>query len=142
LIPCVGRLRRREQDREDRGVAAVWVLGTGFGLLVFAGFLADGIGVVLKARSEAFSIAGAAARSGAQALDDAAAVRGDVRIDPEAARAAASRYLAARDIDGDVTVFGDEVSVTVHEVADLNVFPGSVTIDSTATAHAIEVSGP
>jgi hypothetical protein len=119
-------------------LASVWVAATVAGLLLFAGFLVDGIGVVLRARSEAFSVAAAAARAGAQALDDAAAVRGEVRVDPDGAQAAAAAYLDARGVPGTVTVDGDEVTVTVDQPADLAVLPGSVTVSATATVAAIE----
>jgi hypothetical protein len=112
------------------------------GLLLFAGFLVDGIGVVLRARSEAFTVAAGAARAGAQVLDDAAAVRGNVQIDPAGARAAAAGYLEARHIAGTVSVAGDEVTVRVAEVADLEVLPGSVTVHATATVTAVETGEP
>jgi hypothetical protein len=126
---------------DDRGIATVWAATTVAGLLLFTGFLVDGIGVVLRARSEAFSVAAAAARSGAQMLDDAAATRGEVRIDPALAEAEASRYLGNHGMEGTVTVTGDRVSVTVRELADFQVLPGSVTIDATATVLAVEGDG-
>jgi hypothetical protein len=130
-------MKRRARD-DDRGLASVWVAATVAGLLLFAGFLVDGIGLVLRARSEAFSVAAAAARAGAQSLDDAAAVRGEVRVDPDGAQAAAVAYLDARGVLGTVAVDGDEVTVTVDEPADLAVLPGSVTISATATVAAVE----
>ena len=129
---------RRLRRREDQGVASVWVAMTVVGLVFFAGFLVDGIGVVLRARSEAFTVAAAAARTGAQELDIDAGVQGEVRIDPGAAEAAAGEYLEARDITGTVSVEGDEVTVAVAEVADLQVLPGSVTVRATATVAAVE----
>jgi hypothetical protein len=108
------------------------------GLVFFAGFLVDGIGVVLRARSEAFTVAAAAARTGAQELDMDAGVQGEVRIDPGAAEAAAGEYLEARDVTGTVSVEGDEVTVAVAEVADLQILPGSVTVRATATVAAVE----
>lgn len=71
-------------------------------------------------------------------LDDGAAVRGDVRVDPDGAQAAATAYLEARGVPGSVIVDGDEVTVTVDEVADFAVLPGSVTISATATVAALE----
>jgi hypothetical protein len=131
--------RRRQWD--ERGVATVWVATTMVSLLLFAGFLVDGIGVVLRVRSEAFTVAAGAARAGAQALDDAAAVHGQVRINPGGAQAAAANYLDLRGVDGSVAVAGDEVTVTVHEVADLQVLPGSVPVTATATVAAVETAG-
>lgn len=126
----------------DRGIVTVWTAVTVANLILFAGFLVDGIGVVLRERGEAFSVAAAAARAGAQMLDDGAAVRGQVRIDPVRAQEEAARYLAARDVAGTVAVNGDKVTVTVSEVADLQVLPGSVTINATATVAAVEGGGP
>jgi translation elongation factor EF-1alpha len=74
-------------------------------------------------------------------LDDAAATRGEVRIDPALAEAEASRYLGNHGMEGTVTVTGDRVSVTVRELADFQVLPGSVTIDATATVLAVEGDG-
>jgi hypothetical protein len=136
-----GRLDRR-CGRDDRGIVTVWVASTVASLLLLAGFLLDGIGVVLRARSEAFAVAASAARAGAQALDDDAAVHGQVRVDPDGAMVAATYYLEARGIEGSVAVAGDEVTVTVHEVADLQVLPGSLTITATATVAAIETGRP
>ena len=127
---------------DDRGIVSVWTAVTVASLILFAGFLVDGIGVVLRARGEAFSVAAAAARAGAQMLDDGAAVRGQVLIDPVRAQEEATRYLAARDVTGTVAVNGERVTVTVSEVADLSVLPGSVTINATATVAALEGGGP
>jgi hypothetical protein len=110
-------------------------------LLLFAGFLLDGIGVVLRARSEAFTLAASAARAGAQVLDDAAAVEGDVQLDVRGAEAAAVEYLERRGVDGQVSVDGEEITVTVSEVADLRVLPGSVTVEAAATVAAVETEG-
>jgi hypothetical protein len=132
---------RRWPRRDDRGTATTWVAATVAGLLLFAGFLVDGIGVVLRVRSEAFTVAAAAARAGAQVLDDAAAVEGLVRLDQDGAEAAAAEYLERRGVAGTVSAAGDEVTVTVHEVADLQVLPGSLTITATATVVAVEAYG-
>jgi hypothetical protein len=123
-------------------MASVWLATTMAGLLLFAGFLVDGIGVVLRVRSESFSTAAGAARAGAQVIDDAAAVRGDVRIDPGGAQSAAAAYLSARGVPGTVTVEGDEVTVTVEQPADFTVLPGSLTISATATVAAVEGDEP
>ena len=72
------------------------------------GLVLDG-GVMLRARSDAFSIAASAARVGAQQLDTDAAVEGQAVLDPVAAEAAALDYLAANGVTGSVTVEGDLV---------------------------------
>ena len=135
-------MKRWSRGDDDHGMASVWVATTMASLLLFAAFLVDGIGVVLRVRSEAFSVAAGAARAGAQALDDAAAVRGDVQIDPDEARSAATAYLSARGVPGTVTVDGDEVTVAVDQPADFAVLPGSLTISATATVAAVESDQP
>jgi hypothetical protein len=119
-------------------MVTIWVLGVGFAILAFVGLIVVDGGTVLHTRSQAFSIAGAAARAGAQNLEDPSAIYGEVRIDHSAARAAALDYLAAQDLDGTVTIDGNRVTVTVDDVADLAVYPGSVSVTATATAVAVE----
>ena len=121
----------------DEGFAAVWTAVVSVAMVLLVALVLDG-GAILRARSRAFTVAGSAARTGAQALDDAAAVHGDVVLDPAVARAEALGYLQARDLTGTVLVTDNEVTVTVVDVADLQILPGAVTIRSTATVAAIE----
>lgn len=83
-------------------------------LFVFAGLVLDG-GLTLAARLHAIDEAQAAARAGAQALNTSAyRDTGTVTLDPAAAVTAADAYLAAAGGTSQVSVTGDQVTVTVH----------------------------
>ena len=110
---------------------------------VVAGFvlmlaLVVGGGAVLRARTDAFGTAAAAARAGAQQLDEDALAEGDVVIDTAKAQAAAQGYLAAQGADGTVQVAGADVIVTVNETVTIPTLGQSVAISATATVSAIK----
>jgi hypothetical protein len=110
---------------------------------VVAGFvlmlaLVVGGGAVLRARTDAFGTAAAAARAGAQQLDEDALAQGDVVIDIDQAEAAAQGYLAAQGADGTVQVAGADVVVAVNETVAVPELGQSVTISATATVSAIK----
>jgi hypothetical protein len=110
---------------------------------VVAGFvlmlaLVVGGGAVLRARTDAFGTAAAAARAGAQQLDEDALAQGDVVIDFDKAAAAAQGYLATQGADGSVQVAGADVVVTVNETVAIPQLGQSVTISATATVSAIK----
>ena len=110
---------------------------------VVAGFvmmlaLVVGGGAVLRARTDAFGTAAAAARAGAQQLDEDALAQGDVVIDTANAEAAAQGYLAAQGADGTVSIAGADVVVTVNETVAVPELGQSVTISATATVSAIK----
>ena len=110
---------------------------------VVAGFvlmlaLVVGGGAVLRARTDAFGTAAAAARAGAQQLDEDALAQGDVVIDFDKAEAAAQGYLAAQGADGTVSIAGADVVVTVNETVAIPQLGQSVTISATATVSAIK----
>jgi Flp pilus assembly protein TadG len=86
-------------------------------VLVLVGFVFDG-GNAITAHRRAVNLAEQAARAGAQRLDvGALRSRGQFRLDPVAARAAAAAYLASTGNTGQVQVGrdadGDYVEVTV-----------------------------
>jgi Flp pilus assembly protein TadG len=110
---------------------------------VVAGFvlmlaLVVGGGAVLRARTDAFGTAAAAARAGAQQLDEDALAQGDVVIDFDKAEAAAQGYLAAQGADGTVSIAGADVVVTVNETVAIPQLGQSVTISATATVSPIK----
>ena len=110
---------------------------------VVAGFvmmlaLVVGGGAVLRARTDAFGTAAAAARAGAQQLDEDALAQGDVVIDTANAEAAAQGYLAAQGAEGTVSIAGADVVVTVNETVAIPQLGQSVTISATATVSAIK----
>ncbi len=114
---------------------ALYVVITTVALLAGAGLVIDG-GTALAARGRAIGDAYAAARAGAEALDQSAfATAGTVTDDPAAAAAAAHQALA---VDGDdagaeVSVDGRVVTVRVTITAPTNLL-GVVGID-TLTVH-------
>nr|WP_249217033.1 pilus assembly protein [Nocardioides palaemonis] len=79
--------------------------------------LAVDLGGQVHAQQRAHDLAAQAARAGGQSLAAAPAVEGDaVRLDAAAARNAATRYLAAANVDGTVTVTGGTtLTVTVTD---------------------------
>ncbi len=133
------------RGHSERGIATVWSVVVVGACFLMIGLVLDG-GVILRARSEAFSLAGAAARVGAQELESDAAAQGSVVLDPEGARAASLDYLAQRGAAGEVTVAGDEVSVTVTLMAELQMLRvasgGRVEVSATATVAAIKGAAP
>ncbi|GMU78498.1 MAG: hypothetical protein AMXMBFR46_12930 [Acidimicrobiia bacterium] len=131
------------RGRGDEGAATVWMIGVTVSAFLMIALVLDG-GVLLRARSDAFASAAAAARVGAQQLDPVAAVDGEAILDPIAAERAALDYLHARDLSGIVTVSGNEVTVTVTHQARLQMLrvAGATTVDfdATASARAVKVA--
>lgn len=133
------RLRGRWRGRGDRAFVTVWTIALTFSCVLLVG-LAHDAGRALRARSDAFGTAAAAARAGAQQLDRGAAVTGTLKLDPDAARSTALRYLSDRDLTGSVDVEDMAVSVTVTDTTDLQIlpYPRRVSVDATATAEAVQ----
>jgi len=83
------------------------------GLLAMAALVVDG-GVLFAARRDLQGLADGAARAGAMAVDEGLLRQtGAVRLDSDAARGAAGRYLVAAGFEGDVRIDADMLSVTV-----------------------------
>jgi Flp pilus assembly protein TadG len=137
------RLRERAAAEADRGSATVWMIGVVVCTFLLLALVLDG-GVMLRARSNAYSSASAAARAGAQQLDPVAAVDGTAMLDPVAAQRAALDYLAADGLAGTVTVVGDTVTVNVTSTAHLQLATmlgaDATTFHATASAQAIKVN--
>jgi Flp pilus assembly protein TadG len=125
---------------DDRGSLAGFTALIAAALVLLVGLLFDG-GHYIRAQSDTFGIAAAAARTAAQELDETAVLQGTFQLDEEAAQAAAISYLAARNLTGSVHIDGLEVSVTAHRTVDFQLLPGSARVDSTATVRA-SVQGP
>ena len=129
------------RSRDDRGFVAVWTVAISVSIVAVMGFTLDA-GRVLRARSDAFGTAAAAARFGASRIDERAAV-GESRVvlDVAAARAAALDYVEEKGYEGTVTVNGLEVTVNVQGDVDPRMLGvPTLHIDVTATAEAIQVS--
>lgn len=138
-------IQQRAAPRDERGIATLWSVIVVMACFAMIGLVLDG-GVILRARSDAFSLAGAAARAGAQELEPDAAAQGQVVLDPDRARAAAIEYLDQRDATGTVAIDGNNVTVTVTLTAQLQILRvndgGSVDVDGTATVSAIKGAPP
>lgn len=142
VLPCV-RVRARMGD--DRGSVTVWAIGATVACMLLLGLVLDG-GTMLRARSDAFSLASAAARAGAQQLDPNAAVEGSSVLDPAAAERAALEYLAARGATGIVTVTAEAITVTVTSSADLQLLSlaggDTASFTATSTVNVVKVDLP
>jgi Flp pilus assembly protein TadG len=118
----------------DRGYVTLFTAGVALGVVSVIGLVLDG-GRALRAQSDSFGAAAAAARAGAQELDPVASVNGEVRLDDVQARVAAQEFLAARGLSGTVSVSDTRVTVTVTRQVDFAVLPGGTRLDATATSR-------
>lgn len=125
---------RRGARRRDCGYVTLFTAGVALGVVSVVGLVLDG-GRALRAESDSFGAAAAAARAGAQELDAAASVNGEVRLDGPHAAAAAHQFLAARGLTGEVRVTDTRVTVTVRRRLDFAVLPGGTRLDATATSR-------
>lgn len=125
----------------DRGSVTAFVACFTLALIAVAGLVIDG-GLVLAARQRAFNDADAAARAGAQAVDETS-VRsgGTVVIDRARAERLVRDHLSAAGATGSAQVDGDTVTVVVDRAQDLSILGfaglGPVTIHASGTAHAV-----
>ena len=127
--------------RDERGTVTAFVASFVVALLAVAGLVADG-GFVLAAKRQAADEAEAAARAGAQALDEDALRRGGtVALDTAAARGRALDYLAVTGHRGTVEVAGDSVRVEVsfeRHLTLLGMFGmGPVPVSGIGEAHGV-----
>ena len=127
---------------DDRGSATVWMVGVTVSAFSLVGLVLDG-GAMLRARSDAFAIAGSAARVGAQQLDPDAAVEGLTVLDPIAAERAVEDYLDVAGVTGTVIVVDDAITVTVSSETELQMLRlvggDTVSFEASATAEAVKV---
>lgn len=119
----------------------VFVVTMTTALLLVAGLVFDG-GRMIAARRDADAVAAAAARAGAQGLDEAGLRATDAApLDPAAAQARAQHYLAATPFSGTVAVVGDTVSVDVARIQDVSILSlagvGSSTVTGSGAAIAV-----
>lgn len=131
----------RRGRRDDQGFVAVWTVAITSSVFVIIAFTLDA-GRVVRANSDAYGTAAAAARIGVQQIDERIAVaEGRVALLPDEAIAAAEQYVADEGYDGTATVDGLEVTVTVRGSVDPHL-PGLNVqqIETTASALAIQVS--
>ena len=127
--------------RSDRGTVTVFVVSMTVALLLMAGLVLDG-GRIIAARREADAVAAAAARAGAQGVDETGLRQtGGAPVLPADASSRVARYLASTGFTGSTAVTGDTVSVTVHKSQDLSILSlagmHSASIDGTGSARAV-----
>lgn len=127
---------------DERGSATVWMVGVTVSAFSLVGLVLDG-GAMLRARSDAFAIAGSAARVGAQQLDPDAAVEGLTVLDPIAAERAVEEYLSVSGVTGTVVVVDDAITVTVSSETELQMLRlvggDTASFEASATAEAVKV---
>ena len=122
--------------RAEDGMVTVWSVVMVLACMAMVGLVLDG-GVILRARSSAFDIAAESARAGAQELDQDALADGRIVVDAGAAHERIAAYLAAHDVNGDITITAETVTVTVHRQVGLQILqPATVDIHQTATVRA------
>ncbi|WP_199847362.1 pilus assembly protein TadG-related protein [Streptomyces sp. IGB124] len=105
--------RGRRRLRGDEGGVAVYTAICTIALLGIIGLAIDG-GGKLRATERADAVAMEAARAAGQAIDPGAAVTGEqIRVDPDAAQAAAHAYLSRAGARGSVGLSADGTQLTV-----------------------------
>jgi hypothetical protein len=124
-------------SRGDEGSITAMTAAVVAGFVLMLALVVGG-GAVLRARTDAFGTAAAAARAGAQQLDDDARAQGDVVLNVSQAESAAQAYLSRHGANGTVTVSGADVSVTVNNTVAIPQLGQSVSISATATVSAIK----
>lgn len=132
------RIRNLAGER-DRGSISLLAVIVALGLIVMIGLVYDG-GRALAAQQQAAGIAGEAARAGAGELDiDYLRATGIARLDPAAAHATATDWIAAAGRTGTVTTSTTEVTVTVVIDSPAQLLAavgiGTITVDAEATAR-------
>lgn len=124
----------------DDGSLSVFAAILALLFVVVAGLVLDG-GRLLSARREAYAVAGAAARAGAQQLDTAAVRAGRHVLDPAAAQAAATAHLATTGRRGTATTTTADVTVTVAVPVPMRLLTvvgvRARTVEATARASAV-----
>ena len=128
--------RQQPTSRQERGSISIWLVTTGFAMIVLVGLAVD-LGGQVHAQQHARAVADQAARTGGQQLDAAVAVRGEGAVtDTHLARQAATAYLTASGLNGTVAVTGGTtVTVNVRDTYPTT-FLGIIGITSmTVTGH-------
>jgi len=126
----------------EQGTVTAFVTCLTIALLAVGGLVIDG-GYTLAARRRAFNEANAAARSGAQAVDEAAIRAGEPpRIQPARARTLAMEHLRTAGLDGTVDATGDRVTVHVTTTQQMTILGlvgvGPLTIRADGSARAVK----
>jgi Flp pilus assembly protein TadG len=138
---------RTRHVNDDRGAAAIFLILMTVALLIAAGLVIDG-GYALAERRQLTNQAEQAARVGADALDQASLRDGGTpRVDPAAARTAATAYLTRVGATGaTVTIDGAVVEVQISGHTDTTILSivgiGTIPVTGTAAARSIDEDTP
>ena len=102
--------------RDERGSISVWFATAALAMIILVGMAVD-LGGKVHTQQQTRSAAAQAARTGAQEVQGSTAVRGgDLRVDINAAKAAALDYLHAAGVEGNARVVnGDTLIVTTTD---------------------------
>ena len=122
--------------REEDGTVSTFVAVLAVALLAVTGLAYDG-GQIIATTAHARDVAGAAARAGAQQTSAADVHAGRTGLDPAAAHAQATSFLAAAGVTGNVMVDGPQVRVTVTVTQPMRILPvpdRTITVTATSTA--------
>ena len=134
--------RRRGEVDADAGSITVLIVFMALSLVLIAGLVFDA-GGALTDRQRATDIAEQTARYAADQVEPAPPGVTPL-IDPDRARAAASRFLAREGVHGDVRASTTQVTVTVtikHRTSLLSAVPGLSSLIEKGTSTATPLSG-
>ena len=122
----------------EQGTVTVFVVSMTTALLLVAGLVFDG-GRMIAARREADAVAAAAARAGAQGLDEAGVRQTDgAPLNASDVARRVERYLGRTNYSGVARVSGDTVTVEGHRTQTLAILSlaGIASSESTGTGSA------
>ena len=129
----------RPDPEAEAGMVTAFTVVMTVALIAVTGLVVDG-GLALADRQRALDAADAAARAGAQALDERALRAGRVTIDPGAADRRATDLLRREGLTGVTGVNGDRVTVQVTVTRNLTILgafglrPMTIHAEGAATA--------
>jgi Flp pilus assembly protein TadG len=128
--------------RDERGSFSAMIAVLGVGLLIAIGLVVDG-GRYITAAQLADNAAAEAARAAGQHVTSGAVLGQTPQVDTIRATQAAHNYLAAAGVDGEVTVAGEEITITttVQRAPVLLTVAGVSTITATGNATVRLVRG-
>lgn len=132
-------MRRR---RNERGSVTLWAVIITTAVLMIMGLVVDG-GAQLRATQRADQVAREAARAAGQAVSGDPILGRPGLVDVTRGRQAATAYLAAAGVPGDITVTGATITVTTRveftPVMLSAIGVGSITVTGRAEAEAKQV---
>ena len=134
------------RQRDERGAISVWFATASLVMIIMVGMTVD-LGGKVNAQQQARSAAAQAARAGAQEVDGSTAIRGeDIRVDINAAKAAAQDYLTAAGVEGSISVVnGDTLIVRTADTYNskfLSVIGlSSMSVTGEASARLVRAQG-